>query len=214
MQLLIIIEETWGEKMICNCKIISLNSVYRKITKIIKLPYRKIVYGSWGLRSNIFKPLFVLGKSNIFIGNRVLIREMARIEAVSKYMGINYNPKLIIADDVTIEQGVHITCSNRINIGKQSTISSFVYISDTSHGYEKIGQNILNQELKSSEVEIGEYVFVGTGVKILPGVHIGKNVIIGANAVVTSDVPGYSVVAGVPAKIIKHYDFQSDKWVE
>ena len=202
MQLLIIIEETWGEKMICNCKIISLNSVYRKITKIIKLPYRKIAYGAWGLRSNIFKPLFVLGKSNIFIGNRVLIREMARIEAVRGYMGIKYNPKLIIADDVTIEQGVHITCS------------TFVYISDTSHGYEKIGQNILNQELKSSEVEIGEYVFVGTGVKILPGVHIGKNVIIGANAVVTSDVPGYSVVAGVPAKIIKHYDFQSDKWVE
>lgn len=214
MRLLIIIEETWGEKMIGNCRAISLNSIYRKISKIIKLPYRKIAYGSWGIRSNIVKPLFILGKPNIFIGNRVLIREMARIEAINEYMGLKYNPKLVIEDDVTIEQGVHITCSNKIDIGKQSTISSFVYISDTNHGYEEIGHNILKQQLKISEVEIGEYVFIGTGVKILPGVHIGKNAIIGANAVVVNDVPEYSVVAGVPAEIIKYYDFQSNKWVK
>ena len=47
----------------------------------------------------------------------------------------------------------------------------------------------------------------------MPGVILGKNVIVGANAVVTKNVPDYSVVAGVPAKIIRQYDFEKNEWV-
>ena len=47
----------------------------------------------------------------------------------------------------------------------------------------------------------------------MPGVTLGKNVIVGANAVVTKSVPDYSIVAGVPAKIIKKYDFEKNEWI-
>lgn len=57
---------------------------------------------------------------------------------------------------------------------------------------------------------IGDNVYIGPGAKIIKPIHVGNNVMIGANAVVNSDVPDNCVVAGVPAKIIKHLD-QNDK---
>lgn len=52
-------------------------------------------------------------------------------------------------------------------------------------------------------VRIGDYTQVGSGAVILPNIVVGENVTIGAGAVVTADVPNNSVVAGVPAKIIR-----------
>lgn len=53
---------------------------------------------------------------------------------------------------------------------------------------------------------IGDNVEVCCGAKVIGGITIGDNVLIGANAVVVKDVPSNSVVAGVPARIIKHLD--------
>ena len=57
--------------------------------------------------------------------------------------------------------------------------------------------------VSKGDVEIGENVWIGENACILSGVHIGKGCIIAANAVVTKDVPSFSLVAGVPAKVIK-----------
>ena len=54
------------------------------------------------------------------------------------------------------------------------------------------------------EVVIGDDVWIGERVIIMPGVHIGSGSIIGANAVVTHDIPPYSIAGGVPARVIKH----------
>ena len=53
-------------------------------------------------------------------------------------------------------------------------------------------------------MHIGDDVWIGTNVIILPGVNIGSHCIIGAGAVVTKDVPDYAVVGGVPAKVIRY----------
>ena len=62
-------------------------------------------------------------------------------------------------------------------------------------------------------VHIGENVWVGAGTVIVPGVTIGKNSVIGAGSVVTKDIPDYSVAVGNPAKVIKRYDINKQKWI-
>jgi serine O-acetyltransferase len=68
-----------------------------------------------------------------------------------------------------------------------------------------IGQNVtIGRQLKPEGIpRIGNNVYISAGARILGDIRIGNNVIIGANAVVVKDVPDNSIVAGVPAKVIK-----------
>ena len=58
--------------------------------------------------------------------------------------------------------------------------------------------------MRVSEVVIGNDVWIGMRVIIMPGVKVGDGVVIGAGAVVTKDVPDFAIVGGVPAKIIRY----------
>ena len=53
------------------------------------------------------------------------------------------------------------------------------------------------------EISVGEDCWIGGGVTVMPGVKIGKGSTVGAGSVVTKDVDEYSVVAGVPAKLLR-----------
>ena len=59
---------------------------------------------------------------------------------------------------------------------------------------------------------IGDNVWIGDNVIILPGANIGEGSTIGANAVVASNVPAYSIAVGIPARVVKHWNFKSKSW--
>ena len=67
--------------------------------------------------------------------------------------------------------------------------------------------------LSSEPIIIGDDVWIGEFVAILPGVTIGKGAVIGTLSVVTKDIPEYSIAVGSPAKAIKTYDFEKKEWV-
>lgn len=75
--------------------------------------------------------------------------------------------------------------------------------------------DIFRHEIKDAfiykPVTVGDNVFIGFRVVILPGVTIGSNVAIGAGSVVNKDIPDNCIVAGVPAKVIRTYDEYKDK---
>lgn len=72
-------------------------------------------------------------------------------------------------------------------------------------GFLPFNYQLSLQQIKGNEkVVIGNDVWIGTNVVVLPGVKIGNGAIIAAGAVVTKDVPDYAIVGGVPAKIIKY----------
>ena len=99
-----------------------------------------------------------------------------------------------------INERTSIECANRIEIGRETIISSDVRISDTDvHTYIHTGEKKVNTQ----PIVIGRHVWIGRSAIILKGVHIGDNAMVAAGAVVTSDVPANALVAGVPARVIK-----------
>ena len=84
-----------------------------------------------------------------------------------------------------------------------------VIIPTSEHNHTRTDITIRSQgSLPTKGVEIGNDVWIGTRVIILPGVKIGDSSIIGAGAVVTKDVPSYTIVGGNPAKILKYRNEQ------
>lgn len=162
-------------------------------------------YGTCGHQSHIIKPMRIVGKRRIFLGDNVRILNCARLETIRIWAGIECNGKLTIGDRTSIEQCCHIIAADDVKIGKDCVFSAFVYISDCSHQYDP-NESIMASELIREKVTIGNHVFIGIGSCIMPGVTIGDNSVIGANSVVTKDVPADCMVAGSPAKIIKHWN--------
>lgn len=180
-----------------------INIIIRYVRDIKQKLKNDVFYGNFGHNSKIVKPMRIIGKRFMFIGNNVHILNGARMEAITEYKNQKLYPKLVIGDGTSIEQSCHIIATDELEIGKNCMFSAFVYISDCNHIYSPDKElNETNLEIKKTR--IGDGVFIGIGARILPGVTLGNHCVVGANAVVTHDVPDRAVVAGVPAKIIKY----------
>jgi acetyltransferase-like isoleucine patch superfamily enzyme len=78
------------------------------------------------------------------------------------------------------------------------------YITDASHRFDDPDRPVTWQGFTSKgPTRIGDNVWCGVNVVVTTGVTIGDRCVIGANSVVTSDIPPYSVAAGVPARVIR-----------
>lgn len=153
-------------------------------------------------------PFYIFGTKYITVGNNFISQPGLRIECIDSYNNVKYNPSLVIGNNVIFNFYCHVGCINHIEIGNNVLIGSHVLITDHSHGtLEKSKIPYYKRELYSkNEVIIKDNVWIGENACIMPGVTIGEGSIVGANAVVTHNVPPYSVVAGVPAKVIKHIE--------
>jgi acetyltransferase-like isoleucine patch superfamily enzyme len=111
---------------------------------------------------------------------------------------------LRIGDDVWIGQGAFLHAAGGIAIGRRVGIGPFVKILTSSHEEAGRARAILEAPLAFAPVAIEEDADVGIGAILLPGVTVGRGAQVGAGAVVTRDVPPYAVVAGNPARILRH----------
>lgn len=132
---------------------------------------------------------------NIFIGDRAVLKAGAHICAC------NENATIRIGDRTTVGFYTFIYASEAIAIGKDCLIAPFVYIVDSDHSIA-MDRPINQQANQVSGVCIEDDVWIATGAKILKGVTIGKGAVIAAGAVVKEDVAPYSIVGGIPAKVI------------
>jgi acetyltransferase-like isoleucine patch superfamily enzyme len=170
------------------------------------------LYGYWGKNVQIKNPCRILGRKYIYLGDNVSILDYARIEAIEQWNDKRYSPKIIIGNNVSIGQGLHLTCANEVEIQDGCEITPYCMITDIDHGYDDIEKSVSKHNLIVNKTLIGRNAFLGTGAKIMAGVKIGEHSIVGANSVVTKDIPDYCVAAGVPARIIKRYNFETESW--
>ena len=121
--------------------------------------------------------------------------------------------------------GVHLGKTSKIYGSSYSMFSTnpwLIQIGEHCHIVQKTvflthdgGTLVLRHIVPDLEITkpiiLGDYVYIGYGVLVLPGVVIGSNVVIGAGSVVTKNIPDNSVAVGVPAKVIKTIDEYLDK---
>ena len=186
---------------------ITIAKIYDKIKA---LTIYKWQFQAFGHKSKINSPLRIDGKKYIKIGNRVLVQYKTWLACLP--LTGTENPILIIEDNAIIGNFNHIYATQKIVIEANVLTADKVYITDNSHSYENLKMPVIQQPIKQiNEVFIGEGSWLGENVCVI-GAKIGKHCVIGANSVVTRDIPDYSVAVGVPAKIIKQYDFQTEQW--
>jgi acetyltransferase-like isoleucine patch superfamily enzyme len=157
--------------------------------------YIKMHRTSWVEAGVIIKPFFkrknkikIILKKDAYIKRNVIIQgsgilELGENSYISSFCVIGVNEKIIIGNDVMI--------------------ADCVSLRDTDHNFGRVDIPMCNQGMNTAPIIIQDDVWIGHGAVITKGVTIQSGSIVAANAVVTKDVPPYSIVAGVPAKILR-----------
>ncbi len=155
------------------------------------------------------KSVRVKNAKYIDLGNNFFAGKNVVIEAWDEYNGepLNNMPSIHFGDNVALMDNCQVSCVDHVYIGSNVLCGSNVFITDNLHGkstMEELAIAPLSRKLYSKgPVIIGNNVWLGRNVCVMPGVTIGEGSVVGANSVVTHDVPECSVVAGVPAKLIR-----------
>jgi acetyltransferase-like isoleucine patch superfamily enzyme len=108
---------------------------------------------------------------------------------------------VIIGDHTRV--GLHNTIIGPVRIGNHVNLAQGITVTALNHNFEDTNKRIDEQGISTNPVIIEDDIWIGANAVILPGITIGHHSVVAAGAVVTKDVPPHSLVAGVPAKIMK-----------
>ena len=108
---------------------------------------------------------------------------------------------VIIGNNTRI--GLHNTIIGPVKIGNNVNLAQGITVTALNHNFTDSTKRIDEQGVSTNPVTVGDDIWIGANAVILPGVNIGNHSVVAAGAVVTKDVPAHSLVAGVPAKVIK-----------
>lgn len=149
----------------------------------------------------------------IKIGRNVRIKKNARIECYKSFGGNVLKPRFILEDGVIIGPNFTGLIADDVVIKKDTILAGNVTLVSENHGIDPESDIPYHaQPLNTAPIHIGGGCWIGQNVTILSGVNIGDKVVVAAGAVVSHDIPSYSIAAGVPAKIIKQYNFLTHRW--
>lgn len=146
-------------------------------------------------------------------GNRGIVIRYALLKTLAEKIGNNVsiqpdvyilNPsKLIIGDNVSIHPLCYLECIGGVNIGNDVSVAEGVSIISFDHNYSDLTLPIKDQGITRKPIHILNDVWIGAKATILGDVKVNEGAIIAAGAVVVNDVDKYTIVGGVPAKVIK-----------
>lgn len=193
-----------------------MNKVYyylRRVKMLLSLKNLiiRLKLKSCGKHISVAKNARIVNGNYVIIGDNFIMDEFAEINCIP--INSQITPSLIIGNDVHLSKHCCIGCSNKIVLENDVRLAPYCHITDRNHVYKDISAPIWKQPSESpGPVFIGEQTWLGFGVQVMPGVNIGKHCVIAAGSIVTKDIPDYSVAIGIPAKVIKTYNFDTQQW--
>src|SRR4051812_48165717 len=163
------------------------------------------------LRFRLANPHVVL-RGMVFLGKRVELHARpgyGRLE-IGRWVHIGdgnsircHEGSLRIGDKVVFGKDNTVNCYLDVEIGAATIVADWVYVTDFDHRIDDVTVPIKDQGIVKTPVRIGPDVWIGTKVSVLRGAHVGHGSVLAAHTVVTKDVPPYSVVAGIPGRVVK-----------
>jgi acetyltransferase-like isoleucine patch superfamily enzyme len=187
-------------------RLLSAGNAYRTWCRVRDKTFSLAIsssFGSFGRDSLIQLPCRLVGEERVAIGDRVFVGSNSWLQVIDSE---SVDTAIEIGDGTSISGQCVISAVRSIRLHSGVLLARNVYISDHSHAYQDVSRPVMSQGVdKVAPVEIGEGAWLGQNTVVMPGVRIGKGTVVGANSVVTTDIPDYSVAAGAPCRIIKHF---------
>ncbi len=150
----------------------------------------------------------VAARTAATLGERVFLAEGAHVAASSLSIGDRtyVAAGCVLRDDVGIGSDCtlnpYVVMAGRVRIGNDVRIASFTALYGFNHLFDDLTRPIWHQGEVSEGIVVEDDVWIGTHVVICDGVTVGAHSVLAAGAVVTRDVPPWSVVGGVPARVL------------
>lgn len=166
-----------------------------KLIKLNTFLYRHRYHIDIGENSLIYGRQEFTGGGKIKIGNNTRISRWCVFR--------EYGGCITIGDNCSVNSFCHFSGNGGITIGDNVLIATQCVLITANHNFDEITKPISSQGESRAPIVIEDDCWLGAGVKVLMGVTIGRGSVIGAGSVVTKDVPPYSVVVGVPGKVMK-----------
>ena len=152
----------------------------------------------------------------ISLGDSVSLRKDAWLNVADDSLDREAEPAIVLEDNCHIGYGSIISAKNRIHLERDVLVGQQVIIVDHNHAYEDITIPVVKQDItEGGRIRIGQGSWIGRGAAIIcpkGELVIGRNCVIAVNSVVTRSIPDYSVVVGMPARIIRQYDPETRSW--
>ena len=192
-----------------------------------KIAYKTLPkFGNSPKNVTIDLPRRIINPDRMFLGNNVSLGPGSFIIAVTLYPPPmmehpekkqhiqQFNSKIIIGNNVTSTADLQIAAQSEIIIEDHVMFASNIHINDALHGFENANEPYKYQKIsRIAPILIKRGCWIGQNVVILPGVTIGELTMIGANSVVTKSIPDRCIAVGSPAKVIKKWDENTQRWV-
>jgi len=190
---------------------------HRVVRKFVNL-YKK-TEGEWlctqlgkcGKNVKINAPNIVGHPELIEIGDDTVILDGVRLQSYPEL--VKKKPVIKIGKRCFLGFRLCILAGDDVIIGDDVLMASDITLCAHNHGINpELSIPYMSQELICKPILVGDNCWIGDKVIIVAGVSIGKGSVIGAGSVVTKDIPDHCLAVGIPAKVIKKYNFESKRW--
>ena len=197
-------------------------TAYNLCGKLLRIPRNRLLahrLGAAGL--HIGRHPRIAGLAHIHVGSNVSAGDAFWLEAVTSFAGFTFAPAIRIGHRCSFSDRVHIAAVTSVTIGNDVLCGSNVLIIDHAHGSYSGPDEHTSPDVPpntrplstSRTVEIGDRVWLGDNVSVLPGARIGAGSVIAAHSVVTGDIPANVIALGSPARPIRRWEESTRQWL-